>query len=151
MNPEIRKGRNKRRWEEPPPAAGERKISHTKGSDGAKRAAQRPIYGAQGGMVARAEGAFGTCKGAHSTALARDFCASVAYDAYILTILTCKCLARNLRICESFAAAHAAALCGHGRLCHGYTRSGGRSGRCLCAQTSLKFISKCPEITRDIL
>lgn len=55
-----------------------RKISHTKGSDGAKRAAQRPIYGAQGGMVARAEGAFEMCKGAHSTALPRGLCASAA-------------------------------------------------------------------------
>lgn len=59
-----------------------RKISHTKGLDGAKRAAQRPIYGAQGGVVARAEGAFRTCKGAHSTALARDLCASIAYYVY---------------------------------------------------------------------
>lgn len=64
------------------------KISHTKGLDGAKRAAQRPIYGAQGGVVARAEGAFRTCKGAHSTALARDLCASIAYYVYILIVLT---------------------------------------------------------------
>lgn len=41
-------------------------------------------------MVARAEGAFGTCKGAHSTALARNLCASVAYDACTLHILTHK-------------------------------------------------------------
>lgn len=44
----------------------------------------RPIYGVElDGMVERAEGAFGTCQGAHSTALPRSLCASIAYIACI--------------------------------------------------------------------
>lgn len=84
-------------------------------------------------MVARAEGAFETCKGAHSTALPRGLCASVAYGAYTLPLLPCQFRVRNAWICESFAAAHAAAPYGHGRLYSDYLRSGGRGGGCLCA------------------
>ncbi len=69
---------------------GGRKFSHTKGSDGARWAAARRIYGAQGGMIAPAEGAFETCKDARSTALARDLCASIAYHVYTLYALICQ-------------------------------------------------------------